>query len=270
MYRAITPYAVGWLAMGFDGNQVFLDSDGRTERSQPGSDFVVNAAGSQVAYVNATEGVQDGPKLVLAPTMGSESLKQRQPVPADARPVGFLDDDTVVYRTEGEQPETFVTSFDGTEKGVPGLMGASGVSESGLIAGMTKSMVDGSCSAVVRAEGFEQLWETCDFALGKFSPDGRHVIGTDAYGDGAGSRSVAVLDARTSDVVVDFEQGRDTQILLGQMVWEDNEHVLATVAEGTEWRIMRFGLDGSMEAATDPVPTEDIFGDFPLWFSTQP
>ncbi|MGH3329920.1 MAG: hypothetical protein ACRDPJ_01325 [Nocardioidaceae bacterium] len=271
-YTKITPYFPGWLAGTWSENgpvQVFLDEDGQTLRSQPGSDFVVNASASQIAYVTAAEGVQDGQKLVLAPTMGSESLKQRQSVPADASPIGFLDEDTVVYRTEGVEPRTFVTSFDGAAaERVPGLRGAAGASESGLIAGMTTVTDEGSCSAVVRADGFQRLWQTCDFTLLTFSPDGRHVLATSSYRDGLGDRELAILDARTGEVVRHYEKKSMGSLHINHMVWEDDTHALATVFEDGEWAVVRVDTEGNVESATEPVPGLDM--ECPLFFSARP
>ena len=53
---------------------------------------------------------------------------------------------------------------------------------------------DGTCSAVVDGGG-PRLWETCDYGLGRLSPDGTYVVGTDPEADGYGSPTVSVLDA---------------------------------------------------------------------------
>ena len=49
-------------------------------------------------------------------------------------------------------------------------------------------------------------WETCDYQLGAFSPDGALVVGFAAQSDGYGSRTVSILDATT---------GRDSGRLRG-------------------------------------------------------
>lgn len=270
-YSRITPYFPGWLAgawteTGFE--QVFLDEAGNTLRSQAGSTFAVNASGTEIAYVTAEENVQDGPRLVFAPTNGAESAKVRLPVEADARPVGFLDEFTVVYGTDGQRPETFVTSFQGGPQKVPGLTAALDASESGLIAGATKITDFGSCSAVVRADGFDELWETCDFSLLTFSPDGRYVMGTGPYQDGIGDTELSIIDVQTGEVTAHYKKQDMGSLHINDMVWEDDTHALATVYEDGEWAVVRVDTEGRMEAATDLFPGSSE--ECPFFFSAQP
>lgn len=113
-----------------------------------------------------------------------------------------------------------------------------------------------ACSAML--EGGRQLWRTCDHSLGDFSPDGTHLVGTDAYLDGTGRSMVAVLDAATGDPVVTYEVDTRAGVLIGDWVWEDDEHLLVTVHSEGAWRVVRVGLDGSAETATEPVPGDDF------------
>jgi hypothetical protein len=112
-----------------------------------------------------------------------------------------------------------------------------------------------SCSAVL--EGRRQLWRTCDHSLSDFSPDGRHLVGTDAYLDGLGRSMVALLDAGTGDPVVTYEVDTRAGDLIADWAWEDDEHLLLTVHSGGDWQVVRVGLDGTAERATDPVAGED-------------
>lgn len=113
-----------------------------------------------------------------------------------------------------------------------------------------------SCSAVL--EGLRRLWRTCDHSLGAFSPDGRHLVGTDAYLDGAGRSMVALLDAADGDPVVTYEVDTRAGDLVASWAWEDDAHLLLTVHSGGSWQVVRVGLDGTAaELATDAVPGED-------------
>ncbi|SDS29513.1 hypothetical protein [Actinopolymorpha singaporensis] len=266
----ITPYAQGWLAGSYDENGPrlnFLDAHGDLLRGQPGAGAVVNASGSQVAYVTAAESTNRTTQLVVAPTLGSEAGKLRVPVPADATPVGFLSDSAVVYGTDGERPEVFVATVAGSER-VPGLLGASDATEHGLIAGATDRSDNGSCSAVVRADGFAQLWSTCDFSFEQFSPDGRYILATDAHRDGIGFGTLAILDAKTGAVVAHYQKQDRDMVHINAMTWEDDRHVLATVYDEGEWAVVRTDTRGSIELATVPVPGPDA--ECPLFFSLRP
>jgi hypothetical protein len=271
-YSWITPYAQGWLAGSLDdkGPRLnFLDAGGKVLLGQPGSDTVVNASGSQVAYVTAAESTNGATELVFAPADGSVSAKDRVPVEAGATPVGFLSDEAAVYTTDGEQPEVLVATHAGSEK-VPGLVGGIGTSatEHGLIAGATEARDGGNCSAVIRADGFDPLWDTCDFSFEQFSPDGRYLLGTDAYRDGIGPGTLAILDARSGDVVAHYQKrGQDT-VHIHSMAWEDDSHVLATVYQDGEWAIVRMDTRGNIELATDLVPGSD--SECPLFLSLRP
>ena len=224
-------------------------------------------SGSQVAYVTAAESKSGATELVLAPTDGAESAKLRVPVKADATPVGFLSDETVVYETEGERAEVFVATKGRSDK-VPGLVDASGATEHGLIAGTTKLLDDGVCSGVLRADGFDPLWNTCDFSFERFSPDGRYLLGTDPYRSGLGTSQLVILDARTGDVVVHYQRRDPDPVHINEMVWEDDSHVLASVYEDGNWAVVRMDLSGNVELATDLVPGPDA--ESPLYFSLRP
>jgi hypothetical protein len=130
------------------------------------------------------------------------------------------------------------------------------------LAGLTSVDDLGSCSGVV-AEDPEPVWETCDHTLTRFSPDGTRILGTDAYLDGFGQRSVVFLDAADGTVLHQFlSRGRGATVI--QTAWEDSAHVLAVVYERGRWSIVRLGVDGSAELALDPVAASDLERPFVL------
>ncbi len=187
-------------------------------------------------------------------------------------PVGYAGSGVLVYRTDGANGRVFVLDEKSETHEVPAnpkLVSAGGASETeGLVSGQI-STPDGPCWAVVSYLTGNQTFNDCDHKLGKFSRDGRYVIGTDT-GDGAGPRDLAVLDAHGGDVLVEFEQPRDGRLTLGDPVWEDDEHVLATVTDGLDSKVVRFGLDGSMEVASGTVQVDDYYLPSPIRLSTQP
>jgi hypothetical protein len=130
----------------------------------------------------------------------------------------------------------------------------------GLVAGQTQFLGDGSCSGVTDpVAGGKLLWETCDYSLGQFSPDGRYIVGLAAYSDGPGSSSLSILDARTGEPVVDYRGPRGRTISgVDQVVWEDGDTVLATVTQGPDQTIVRAELDGALSRVAPTLPTEGL------------
>lgn len=147
---------------------------------------MTNLDGSRVAYTQVENGEWNVFDVLV------DTMDPRSPYNPDnerVQAVGYAGDGVLVYNAgEGEDVEVrvFEPSADDYEVAAePRLMGASAASEAtGLVAGLTESRVDGSCWAAVRYDTGASVFEACDHSLGQFSPDGRHLIGTDAYGDG--------------------------------------------------------------------------------------
>lgn len=131
---------------------------------------------------------------------------------------------------------------------VDGVLGLSDVHDDRLLAAVTSvdDLEPGSCSTVFE-EG-RALWDTCDYSFDRFSPDGTWLAATDAYRDGAGQGTLAVLDARTGERMVEYDAGEG---FLTQRFWEDESHLLAVHFSYADqrWRVFRLGLDGSVELA---------------------
>lgn len=139
---------------------------------------------------------------------------------------------------------------------LPDVITVSDVYDDRLVAAMTSvnELEPGSCSGVF--DGTRALWDTCDYSLEDFSPDGRYLTATDAYLDGPGSSHLAILDAATGDRLVEFDSGDGFVV---NRVWEDASHVLVvhhSYADG-RWRLFRVGLDGSVERVAEPVKAPD-------------
>ena len=266
VYGTVTPYADGWLASTRAADELaFLAADGTEDRVLPGSQIARNAEASQVAYVTDAETGRH--ELVIAPTIGAESAKTRIPVPAGSRPFGFVSEDTVVLETPREAVQ--VVGPNARNRTLPALRHAGGANDvTGLVSGLTELTDFGSCSVVLEAATGEQLFETCDHTLGRFSPDGRYVLGHPAYRSGAGDGQVAILDARTGEVLVDLVNSEATQSMVSTAVWEDNSHVLAAVFEKGSWTVLRIGADRTLSMASEAVPGDE--SDSPVYFSARP
>lgn len=274
-YMQIAPFDGGWVALWQeDGNYTrdFLDADGRVTSSLPSvSGLAVNLDGDRVAFSQVENGEQQ-----LFDSLGSDPRTVSDPAGRLVFPVGYAGDGVLVYQTEGDPGQVYVYDERSEVYEVPAnprLIGARGTSEAqGLIAGQLSYNDDGtSCWTVVSYKTGNQLFgKNCEWTLERFSPDGRYVIGTPSDGDGGGSRGLAILSAQTGEVLTEFEQGRNGQLFLGDPVWEDDAHVLATVVDGLESQVVRFGLDGSMEIASETVTNEDYFLPSPIRFAAQP
>ncbi len=274
-YQQVVRYGDGWLALGYDGagaEMHILDADMEVQRSFPSGDsFAVSNDGSQVAYVELQP---DGSQmLVNAPTNGLDVQSWTLPARPAVRPVGIVDSGTVLYETQqGTSTALALASAEGTTK-ITGLVAASDADiTNGLIAGQTRSdLLNGSCYGVLdpARSTTSTVWETCDYSIDGFSPDGRYLLGSIPDFDGMGAPTLAVLDARSGEPVVEFRPDRNDQTALFQRTWEDGDTVLAIAVKGNVFSFVRFELDGSISEAGEPVSVDDAFGDFPFWFGTR-
>jgi hypothetical protein len=145
-----------------------------------------------------------------------------------------------------------------------GLKNLRTVSADGLLAGMvTQPDPDPAapaCSAVYDAQAGKRLFKTCDYAFlygGKtFSPDGSQVLAQPQDADGAGPRSIVVLDSRSGDVDAEIEvpdaKGPGATGSITHAVWEDGTHLLvkmeSTSNDGSSYNMFRVDLtDGTVE-----------------------
>lgn len=272
-YDEITRYRDGWIAFFHDGGVPtldILDSDlRRTERVANSSGLSVTDDGSRVAHA-----FHDGYRWIAVDNeVTGEQAERTTALPngsveARVRTVGFLPDDGLVAaQTDpaGGTETTFVVTPEGTTEPIPGFLHAVSSSPvTGMVAGLTSVDMESaeSCSAVVDglARTSAAVWETCDHQLGAFSPDGQHLVGLAEYFDGPGSPSLSILDATTGEPVIDFELTAAPQRVVAiapEVVWEDDQTLLATYIDGTEQYVVRLGLDGTVERVAGPVTNDD-------------
>ena len=273
----LAPFGDGWIAIqagnypptgtrvvGLDGD-FEVTGDAVLPGPRPsGPTLVANTDGSRVGWVEYEDG---SPLLVNSPTQGGTTIRSRVPGNQNTQtaPVGFLADGTLVFTTA--DAATFENEFGYVTTGGEIIsFGGFNVLEStseatGLVAGQTQFLGDGSCSGVTDPlAGTKLLWETCDYQLGAFSPDGRYIVGLAPYSDGPGSPSLSILDATTGEPAVDYRGPKDGQTFIGvdQVVWEDDDTVLATVEQDGKQTIVRAELDGALSRVTPSLPTEGL------------
>jgi hypothetical protein len=249
---SVARYGDGWIALGGESEVRWLDADLDVVRSErtTSTSLAVSDDGSRLAWV---EGWYTDPTVELkaAPTAGGEPRSWSIEAPdAELRPVGFLGEGRVVF-TIMETSTNGIAEPDGSITELEGFLSVRSASESaGLVAVQTEYSNARKCDGVVdpSVSTSETLWETCDYQLGEFSPDGRYVVGKVVQADQSAS-SVAVLDARTGKVLARFVSQPDDVVAMYEVAWEDEDSLLAVAlaVKDMDGLMMRLDLDGSLE-----------------------
>lgn len=267
-YSAVAPYADGWVGISVaDGTTTFLDADGRpTQEPYAGASAAVTADGQWLATVlYATGGVD----MQLWPTAGADPQEgygsHVVAFEGQLEYAGFLGAETVAYNltTDGRDGATvtpYVADWYGTgePREIPGLLSVRATNQSdGTVSGMTSldQLAGEACYAVLDPATGDERWETCDYALDGFSPDGRYVVGTDPYADGVGGRVLAILDAEDGDVVASWTT--QERAYHQDAVWESDSTALVPVYQDGAWFLVRLRPDGTVEKALDDARTGD-------------
>ncbi|TCC19471.1 hypothetical protein [Kribbella speibonae] len=144
-------------------------------------------------------------------------------------------------------------------KTVPGE--ALAVSGDGRLAASLPANNNGDgCSTVVEVATGKKRFQTCDYRISGFTPDGAVALGVPAYGDSYCSNIVTALDARTGKVL------RQWSGCFYRVAAEDDRNVLmvAVVSGGgqapsTKSTIVRCSLDNTTcERATEITSAKDV------------
>lgn len=272
-YDQITPYRVGWLAtrlvddQGGRSLEVLTDTFAVEDGAVEASSFTVSADGSRVAWAEF-----DGASwsIVNNDVTGEEEERPWTTVPegpdgSEVGTIGFVSDDEVLAFQLDEQTGTIATFLaDGDEVvQLPWIEEAASASPvTGMIAGRTTYDGGRSCDAVFdgRTRAPEPVWTDCERTLGDFNADGSLLVGF-APTPGGPPPGLSILDATTGRSLVDFEVtgGRDRVVgIATQVVWEDDETLLATYVDGNQQYVVRLGLDGTVERVAGPVRNDDF------------
>ncbi len=272
-YHEVTPYDGGWAVVDLvEGTTSFLDADGEVRQTFAGQSLAVTVDGESLASVlTATAGDQD---VGLYPVSGvgpGGYLSSVVSFDGTVDLAGFTGVQEVAYTLTGAQGQSgaWLTDWAQEPRRLRGLLNVEAASQAtGVVSGLTSidELEPGSCSAVVAAASGQHRWETCDYTLEAFSPDGRYVIGTEDYQDGLGGDTVAILDATDGTVLVEYTT-RDIGFT-GAAVWETSSTVLVTTYQDGLWYALRLGLDGTVTQALEPVRAGDV--DNPWVFGLRP
>lgn len=276
-YSSLTPYRGGILATETTEDGYYIVHLGQDmqelRRSRFDSDLAVSLDGARVAW--ASFGDRGSTRTLHVDSSGDPSEDMTAPAVGSGdgvHLVGFLDPDKLVYQTYGAKSEVRV--LDNGDRRLEGLIDARGTSQrNGLVSGLASyTRADGWCYVVRDVTGRRgDLWRTCDFSLGRFSPNGRYVLAGPAFLNGMGDSEVAVLDARTGAVVAHWQRaGKDSAGVAAQSVWESTTTVLTPYREDGAWHLLRLDLDGRVSEATEPVPAPDADTPAPWTFTVRP
>jgi hypothetical protein len=255
-------------AVGFDwSSEEIWFSDGGTT---PGRGPAVSPDGSWLAWAYDEAGTAG---IVLSPAYGPGGGDQSKVVDLPAgepvEPVGFLGDSLLVSNVvgaDGQYVGARVDDFAGQTTTPWNVEEVSTVSDaSGLVAGLLSVSDNGSCWAVLEADG-GSLWQQCDFSLDHFSPDGRLLLAGPAYRDGLGDATATVLDAGTGSVLLRIQMPPGAFVT--DTAFEDDGTVLLLAHDSGSWAILRCDLGGTCERATEVVEAADA--DAPFGFGRQP
>jgi hypothetical protein len=279
-YTDFVATADGWAGVvgGVDGTGPLhlLDEDGSVvDTAEATRGLAVSHDGSVLAYVTPQG------EVTVRTERGTEQLSDVQA--GAATPAGVVgaegcDDGCTVYFNfeTGSGGGAARTTSPETQEPFR-LLEVTGVTEDGRVAGVVSVEDDpakqpGACSAVLDGDNRE-LWKTCDYTLGRFSPDGGLVLGHPAYRSGEGDSSLAILDADDGRVLAEYVTDADSQAFVLTTAWDADGSVLGLVRQGPSWHLMRFTADGQLSHATSGGRGEweyDDAGEAPVRFATGP
>jgi hypothetical protein len=155
-----------------------------------------------------------------------------------------------------------------TSHGIVGRVGpmlaVTDVNQRGHVIGLVSRRTSGrpDCWGVFGSSG-HRAFQTCDYYLDAFSPDGHRVLAERSQTRWWSVRRFAVLDGHGQVVHAwTFDAGRHRS--LSQLTWEDSDHLLGVLRAHGQWGLVRIGTDGTVEYAGPTMPVTDEFTPFSL------
>ena len=272
-----------------DGNVFAYAPDGPQSRTPIGKatgELAVNEQRNLVAWI-APDG---SPTVLLAGEAKPATLTKQEGV-TEGDAVAVLGRDcfngpetvegagcSVYFRAHGEKPQSFVASNHGFVEAIGGddsPVQLQDVDESGEVGWTTLNEDQTTCSTYTGRETLDadtaKIWKTCDFMPLTFSPDGKHLLATGSHGyEGLGASSLTILDRASGKPLLTLSNNAKSQAAIVDMVWEDDAHVLAVVAQKLDWGVIRVGLDGSVELADERIHPSAELESIPYRLSEQP
>lgn len=264
---AVAAYHGGWMLATEDSNDSHgdavirqFDAQGQQVETTPGTaEFVVSNDGTRLAWWTWNKQDDHGELHVAGASGMGEGDGQAFDTGGSSYvvPLGFVSGDEVAYLATDDGASVRIVDGNGDVRDLDGLVGGvSTDSVNGRVAGQVGAG-GGWTAAVYDANSGEELWHKDGWTLGRFSPDGKYVIGFEGEAD---PMKIAILDAATGDVVTEVDLLADYGLNHDAVVWEeDSVLVSAFVMDGTDREphagaLLRIGLDGDVERATAVDP----------------
>ena len=270
-----------WLALWRDDQgRSFVDfvkRDGTVFDTRRATSSLAESQDGSIALYGTPEG------KVVSYSAADDNLGMNDPAtaPPDVEPVGVIGSGTckegdpegggcaVFFNDWGSDAAGYYATSHGIGSRLGHFRKITGVSPDGWISGIVSATDTGSCSVVWGAD-WSPSWKTCDYQLGKFSPDGKYVLGSAAYGDGIGASDVAILDAATGQVLVDYRNDAEAQAFVNNAVWDTDGTVLATVFARGRWTLMRMTPGGDLSVVQGMESLGTDMDTVPLVLGTRP
>ncbi|HEY8454638.1 MAG TPA: hypothetical protein VIL34_03515 [Actinopolymorphaceae bacterium] len=225
-----------------------LDGEPKKEFPETASFPLVSADGTMLAWQEATPEGHGYYQMVAA---DAATGKERQRSEGSGKMVGFLGD-KVVLAAELDEPNALWDPQTGarTEIDIKQEILATDDSRRLIVGNPSSSpepcyevldvSVDGSRS--------ERVWRTCKDQLQRFTTDGRYVVALRVdVGEEDTTETTVLLDASTGEEVFVFEG----VMALNPTVEPDTGAVLVEMRQGSKTALVRCGLDGECELATE-------------------
>ncbi len=254
-YRAaavLGDQVVGYRNENGDGTVDVIDETGIVESFQTTTDMVVSDSGETVAFMTDAEeliALWDGGQRSL----GTNFAEYSSVAAVTGGPSCDVDECRVYVNNGDFETAPIRVDADGTQTTVaPDTLRVQDVLETtdgDLVSLQVSYSGTGSCSAVIKADTQEQIFETCDYYIEEISPDGKHLLVSSSYGDGLGLGFFAVMDLQGTEVARYAPDGG----FINELAWEDADTVLATVFDGAGWRIVRQPVVGGLSDAVGPI-----------------
>lgn len=174
-------------------------------------------------------------------------------------------DDCRVYVNNalGEESVAFSSLDRGAEIPLPEALEVDDAGPDGTLTAVTRRNDDASiCSGSYAAEAQEVVYETCEYSMEEFSPDGRHVAATSSYGSGLGPPTIYILDAKDGTLVTQYspEGGH-----VGTWAWAADGRLLFDTYDGAGWHLWALDPDGKgSDELVGQTPGEDVDSPFVL------
>ena len=280
-YRSFAPAGDGWVAVRADDEaNLFvdvLDSAGEVLVSAPSTGSLAASADGTIAVYATPDGE------LMAVTAGGERTSLVDPAglpdgtlePVAVNGSGSCDPESadggcvVFFNSEdGEEQGAWSATSKGIVQPLPDFLWLTGLSPDGSPSGVVSVAEDTSTCSAVGRDWDKVAWETCDHMVGRLSPDGRYVIGRPVVGDGIGDSSVAILDARTGDLLAQATNSEEHPAFINDAVWDTDNSVLMTVFEKDTWSLLRMTPDGELTEVLGDLG--DDMDDVPVVLATQP